>query len=242
MTLIRPTVRSVFRAYTESLEGRKRNLYADVKGYPTVAAGCIMTPISLALDLDWRIGDRAATHAEIRDDWETINAIGETNRTADSQAPLTSIRLTDEAVDALLWKRLDANAEWLRKHLMPGFEDFSADAQLGILSIAWGTGCDFRNTKPPRLALIKACNDGDWIAAQSHGRLREEGNQGVALRNRHQETLFSNAQTVKERDLDPSWLWWPNVCPRTESLREAAIKAVALINPFNDTDPGDNAA
>jgi hypothetical protein len=180
-----------------------------VKGLVTVSVGCLIDPIDLALRLDWRIGDRAATHAEVRDDWQTIKALGRNNRTAESQAALTSIRLTDDGVESLLWSRLGANAEWLRAHLFPGFPDFSADAQLGILSTAWALGCDFRHTDPPRPALIAAIAAGDWVAAKVHAKLREAGNAGVVDRNRQQERCFDNAATVAEHNLDPAVLNWP---------------------------------
>ncbi len=206
---IRSAVRAVFRAYSEKLEGRTRNLYADVKGLPTVSVGCMLPTVEVALTLDWRIADRKATPVEVRDDYATIAAIGKNNRTAASQAALTSIRLSDDSVDALLWGRLGANAEWLRGNLFPGFAEFSADAQLGILSTAWAIGCDFRHTKPPRPALVEAIRVGDWLAAKVHSKLREAGNPGVADRNRHQERCFDNAATVAEHGLDPAVLNWP---------------------------------
>lgn len=206
---IRPAVRAVFRAYSERLEGRTRHLYADVKGLVTVSVGCLVDPIQLALRLDWRIGDRAATQVEIRDDWQTVKALGANNRTAESQAELTSIRLTDSGVDSLLWSRLNANAEWLRKNRFLNFHEYSADAQLGILSTAWAIGCDFLNTKPSRPDLVKAIMAGDWLAANSHAKLVEAGNKGVVDRNRQQERCFSNAAVVAEHNLDPAILNWP---------------------------------
>ncbi len=158
---MRPAVRAAFRGYTESLEGRTRFLYADVKGLVTVSAGCMLPTVETALALGWWIGPREATAAEIRDDFATIAAIGHNNQVADRQAALTSIRLTDGGVDSLLWNRLNGNAEWLRKHLFPRFPAFSADAQLGILSTAWGVGCDFLHTKPPRPELVAAIDAGD---------------------------------------------------------------------------------
>jgi hypothetical protein len=208
-TTIRPAVTAAFRGYTERLEGRTRNPYADVKGLVTVSFGCLIDPIGLALRLDWRIGDRAATAAEVRDDWQTVKAIGPNNRTATSQAALTSIRLSDAAVEALLWSRLAGNAEWLQRHLFPGFSGLSADAQLAILSTAWAIGCDFRHTDPPRPALIAAISAGDWLAAKVHAKLRTIGNAGVIDRNRHQERCFDNAATVAAHGLDPGVLHWP---------------------------------
>jgi hypothetical protein len=122
---------------------------------------------------------------------------------------LTSIRLTDDGVNALLWRRLNANAEWLHKHLFPGFPEYSADAQLGILSTAWAIGCDFRNTTPPRPELVAAVGASDWQAAKVHSKLREAGNTGVIDRNRQQERCFDNAAVVVQYGLDPAILNWP---------------------------------
>jgi len=169
----------------------------------------LIDPIENALALDWRIGERQAELTEVRDDWRTVKAIGKNNRTAASQAALTSIRLTDEAVDALLWRRLDANAYWLSARTFPDFATFPADAQLGILSVAWAVGCDFMHTKPPRPLLIDAIRAHDWSAAKVHARLSEAGNPGVADRNRQQERCFDNAAIVAAHGLDPSILHRP---------------------------------
>lgn len=229
---MRPTVRAIFRRYSEKLEGRTRHPYCDKRDLVTVSIGCKIDPIDLAIDLPWMIGDRPATHAEIRDDWQSLKERSNevSNWVASKQAPLTSIRLTDEGVDGLLTRRLQANYDYLRTNLMPGLGEFSADAQLGILSLAWAVGADFRATKPPRPAFISACNAQDWLAAKFHARLREIDNAGVVDRNRQHEILFDNALTVQERGLPPDWLWWPNVTPRGETLRESAIRAVGLID------------
>lgn len=208
---IRPAVRAAFRGYSEKLEGRTRNPYADVKGLVTVSVGCIIDPISLALGLPWWIGSRRATPEEIRRDWEAAKALGHNNRRAVDQAALTSIRLTDEGVDALLWSRLNANAEWLRAHLFPGFPEFSADAQLGILSTAWALGCDFLHTKPPRPELVATIAAGDWLGAKPLAHLTESGNAGVIDRNVQAARCFDNAATVAAHGLDGSVLHWPAV-------------------------------
>jgi hypothetical protein len=209
VSAVRSAVRAVFRAFSERHEGRTRHPYADVRGLVTVSVGCLIHPVELALPLPWMIGDRGATETEIRRDWAAVAAVGRNNRVASSQAALSQIRLTDEGVDALLWRRLDANAQWLAKNLFPAFPTWPADAQLGVLSTAWAIGCDFRATKPPRPALIAALTARDWVAAKVHAKLREENNPGVVGRNRDQERCFDNAATVDQHQLDPSILHWP---------------------------------
>lgn len=239
---MRPTARSLFRQFSEQLEGRRRNPYADVKGFVTVSVGCILEPIDLALGLDWRVGDRKATAEEIRNDWHAVKALkGQVEDlrrwTAERQAPLTSIRLTDEGVDALLEQRLQANVTYLRNRLFPRWDEFSADAQLGIMSTAWALGAGFDHLNPPRHALIAAVNAGDWISAKVHAHLREIGNAGVVDRNRQQEICFDNAANVAARGLDPALLWWPRRCPQESTLKEEAVKAIGLIDETHDTDP-----
>lgn len=125
---MRPAARAAFRPVSERLEGKTRNPYADVKGLVTVSVGCLIDPISLALSLPWMIGDRRATEAEVRRDWQAIKDLGKTWEkpgtakawTAPRQESLAEIRLTDAGVDGLMAKRLDANIAYLRKQYESG--------------------------------------------------------------------------------------------------------------------------
>lgn len=238
---MRPTARAAFRPLSEQLEGRRRNPYADVKGYPTVSVGCILTPIGLALPLPWQIDGRPATEAEIRADIRAVEDLAKTwgkhPWTAERQASLTRIRLSDEGVDQLVTQRLDANIAYLRSKLFPEFDEYSADAHLGILLTAWALGAAFDRTKPPRPALVAAIRARDWLAAKVHSHLSESSNAGVIERNRAIEICFDNAQTVQERGLDPAWLWWPNRCPASESLKGEAVKALGLVHGTSASNP-----
>jgi hypothetical protein len=166
-----------------------------------------LNPIELALRLDWRIGERAATQAEIRDDWQTIKALGPGNRTARSQAPLTSVRLTQAGSDALVRRRLEANVAYIRKFLH-NWDDAPADAQLGTASLCWAIGAGLNKTRP---AFVDAFNAGDWLQCKQHARIRSDNNPGVIGRNRDQERCFDNACTVAEHGLDPAILHWPAI-------------------------------
>ncbi len=211
---MRDSARAAFRPLSERLEGRKRWPYADVRGLVTVSVGCLIEPLSLAIGLPWMIGDRPATAAEITADWNAVNELParwEKPWTADRQASLTRIRLTDDGVDRLMVKRLDANISYLRSKLFPEWDEYSADAQLAIMLTAWALGAAFDKTKPPRHALVAAIRARDWLSAKVHSHLSEAGNAGVIERNRAIERCFDNAQTVTEHNLDPSILHWPAV-------------------------------
>ncbi len=229
---MRKTVEVSWHAYSEPLEGRTLFPYLDVKGLLTVGVGILIDPISLALNLPWFIGNRTATQAEIIANLSALKAHQELkNRYHVHAESFTTIRLTDEGVDALVMRRLRANETYLKKFL-PEWEEFSADAQLGILSLCWAVGAGINKTRP---ALVNAINDRDWIAAKVHARIDSVGNAGVVPRNRNQELCFDNAQTVQERGLPPEWLFWPNITPREETLEEATVKALALVYEGSDS-------
>lgn len=233
--MLRKSVETLFPQYTVGLEGNCTFMYADVKRLVSAAQGILCDPLSLALKLEWHIGDRRATEVEVVNDWQAIKsrALKMTDEqlqqwTAKRQAPLTSCRLKQDFIDSLTIKRLRGNFEYLKRHLIPNIGDAPADAQMGLMSTAWAIGAGFDQTKPPRLELIAAAKSGDWLAAGAAARLREAGNKGVVDRNKHQDRMFANAAVVVARGLDRDALWWPNKCPTEDSLKTLAIKALDL--------------
>ncbi len=232
---MKPNVEHVFTQFTDGLEGTFASPYSDVKRLLTTGRGHLIDPIERALPLEWYIGNRRASETEVRDDWHMIKdrAMRMSDEdlqrwTAFEQAPLTSIRLRAEFIDALTVRQLRANYAYIEAHLMPGIGEFPADALLGVMSLAWALGAGFDKTNPPRTEFVAACNAGNWTVAGAHARLRESGNKGVVARNKQQDLCFSNATTVKARGLDPAALWWPNACPKDDTLKTLAVKAVEL--------------
>jgi GH24 family phage-related lysozyme (muramidase) len=202
---MRAVVVEAFPTYSVRHEGATLHPYNDIRGLVTTSVGVLIDPIELALRLDWRIGERAATQAEIRDDWQAIKALGAGNRTAKSQAPLSSIRLSQSGSAALVRRRLGANVAYIRKFL-PNWDDAPADAQLGTASLCWAIGAGLNKTRPD---FVAAFNAGDWLACKQHAHIRDDNNPGVIDRNLQQERCFSNAAVVAEHNLDPAVLNWP---------------------------------
>ncbi len=128
----------------------------------------------------------------------------------------------------MIIKKLRANFDYVEAHLIHGLSDAPADAILGCMSLAWAVGAGFDRTNPPRTEFVAAFNAGNWIVAGAHARLRESNNAGVIARNKHQDLCFQNAATVKARGLDPAALWWPNACPKDDTLHTLAVKALEL--------------
>ncbi len=232
---IRPTVLAAWRNYTDPLEGVWASPYFDTKRLITTAAGVLADPIERCLALDWRIGNKVATTAQVRDDFKTLKdmATAMSNEelrkwTAGRQAPYTSIRLRAETIDTLVLARVHANADYLIEHYFPDFGEWSADSQLGTLSLAWAIGAGFTLTNPPRTEFVAAARVRNWEVAKVHARLRTAGNAGVVARNAQQDICFANAMVVDMRDLDPAWLWWPNRTPPDADLHTLALKALEL--------------
>lgn len=223
---MRPNVEQIFPAYSEKHEGKTTWLYQDIKGLITTSVGVLVDPVELALPLTWMVGDRRATEQEIRDEWRLLKAQKVSSWTAKNQAKLTTIRLSDDAVDEIVTKRLRANVAYLRKRL-PFWDEFPSDAHLALLSLSWAVGAGWVDPgqKHSRPALTAAVNAQDWLAAKLHAHISEINNVGVIGRNRDQELCFDNALTVKERGLDPAILFWPNAAPR----EPAPVDAQALI-------------
>lgn len=232
---MREHVKQIFPTFTVRHEGLFLSPYVDIRNLVTVSAGVLCDPIELAIDLPWMIGERAATHAEIRDDWQALKSRPELKSwTAKKQASLTSIRLTQDASDALVRKRLQANVAYVRKFLR-NWDEAPSDAQLASASLFWAVGAGVDKTRP---GLVSAFNAADWEGCKAHSRIRESNNPGVVGRNRDQELCWDNCITSAARGLDPSWLWWPNRCPKDSNLREEAVKAMGLVNDFaHDTEP-----
>lgn len=224
---MRPHVVQIWLAFNGELEGRFPHLYIDRRRLVTTGVGNLCEPEQLALRLPWMLGDRRATIEEVLADWHTINGLEDKlwNTVAAHQAQYTRVRLTEAAIDALVLRQLMANIEYAREHYLPMWDSLPSDAQLALASAMWALGAGLDKTRP---ALVRNANQGNWLACKHHAHLEEQGNPGVAPRNRRQEICFENAQTVKERGLDPSWLWWPNSTPRDVDLKTLATRALEL--------------
>jgi GH24 family phage-related lysozyme (muramidase) len=246
-----------WHSYSTPLEGRVNSLYLDIKGLVTTGVGNLVDPVSLALELPWKrdADNQPATKDEIRAAWQLLKSHQEyAHRSTTAARALTKIHLDDEEIDALVARRLSDNQAFITKHHFPFFPDFPADAQLGIMSMAWAAGSDF-----PREfhRFKKAVLVGDWLAARDECTLREEGNAGVIPRNRANRVAFANAEIVTRCHLARDVLRWPNVAQADvppsdraanlgtlvvtalEDAREHAV-AVALLEERRFADLNDN--
>lgn len=198
---MRPAVRDAFVAFTSPLEGVVPWMYADVKGLVTTAIGNLIDPMSAAMPLPWRRPNGTpASSEEVSAEWLRVKNDPNAARLGHRYTQrITSLRLTDDGVRDLVFRKLDENDAYLRKRF-PDFEEWPADAQLATHSMAWACGPAFRF---PRLeAALRARN---WLAAADECHISTAGNPGIVPRNAENRKLYKNAAYAA----DPDVLHWP---------------------------------
>jgi hypothetical protein len=197
-------------------------MYLDVLGLVTVGVGNLVDPVLAAQALPFRFKNRpgiaapgsAATADQIAAEWQALkNDPSLKTRGYKACEPITQLELSDDAIDSLIIDRLTKNESFLKRQ--PWFQDFDtwpADAQLGLLSMAWAMGPAGPGTFP---SFRAACQRLDFNTAAAQCKMNEAGNPGVVPRNQANFTLFSNAATVvagaAQGGLQRSNLYYPQV-------------------------------
>lgn len=188
---MRPEVRAQFPAFTTRYEGRIPWMYADVKQLVTIGCGNLIDPVGLALGLPFVHADGStATQAEINAEWHRVkNALELARLGAGAAKKYCRLHLTDIAINGLLLARLDMNEAILAK-TFPAWESWPAEAQLGVLSMAWAMGAGFTKKWP---TFTRAALDERWAECADNCKIREDGNPGIVPRNVANKKLFMAA-------------------------------------------------
>ncbi len=205
-----PGVRNAFLSFSRPFEGRIPYMYLDIKGLVSVGVGNLIDPVSLALPLPFvhKSDGISATQDEIQTDWQAVKGRQDLATAKDYLRQfdaLTALKLTDDGIDQVVLSKLDSNEAALKG--TPEFADLEswpADAQLGLLSMAWALG---GFAKFPKFRA--ACAAKDWVTAAAESHIDDTGNPGVTPRNAADHTLFSNAAQVVAQGLDLSVLQYP---------------------------------
>ncbi len=205
---MRDAIVAPFLALTSRFEGTCGWLYLDVLGLVTTGRGNLVDPFAAAANLPWQRPDGTdATYDEIRGAWEIVKSRRDLcQHGGAAYAPLTTIRLSAEAVDDLTLGKLRSNDSTLAARF-PGWADLPACVQLATHLLAWACGPAFRF---PRLAA--AINVSDWgatiaeVDAESGRRECEmdpKGNPGLLPRNAAIVALFAFATVSADPDALP---------------------------------------
>jgi hypothetical protein len=173
MNIVDPAVRAGWCLLNVPLEGREAHLYLDTEGIPTTGIGCVVPGLPDSLRLPWQnASGTPSTPSEIRAEWLRVTSM-RSGLLAARYATSTSPRLSDADVDALALARLEADAAVLVQR-WPEFSSFPADAQEGILLLAWAVGpgrTEHGLTGPEWPHLQAAVDARDWTAAAQAGQL-----------------------------------------------------------------------
>ena len=237
---------AAWHQFSEPLEGRVHSLYVDVKGLVTTGVGNLIDSMAPALQLPWRrVSDVAqliatdddplASAADIAAAWNGLKA--QRDKFAKLHwkyaAKLNNLRLTDGAVDALVERVLRGNVATLRRTFV-NWDALPADAQLGILSMAWAVGTGF-----PKIFgnFTRAALAGDWTGAAASCKIRDgldtpskaDDNPGIVPRNAANRLCFANAALVLKGGFDIDRLYWPNVVPPGSKATELMADAKEAI-------------
>ena len=207
------SVQNRFRAFNEPLEGIVRYMYLDVKGLVTVGVGNLIDPVSAATGLPFRYKSKPgiknagqlASKADIEAEWKLIKGKRDlAQRGYRACEPLTKLELNDAAINTLINDRLLQNERFLKRQMrFKDFDQWPADAQLGLLSMAWAMGPGFSANW---LRFSAACEKMNFDAAAENCHISEAGNAGVAPRNRADKHLFKNAAAVLAGEADGVYL------------------------------------
>ena len=195
---MQPVVRDNWRRFNESLEGLTSWMYLDVKGLVTTGMGNLIDPLPAALTLPWRAAvGTLASPQDIRAEWTGIkNNVALAHQGAQAARAVATLHLDDAAIDAIILNKLVQNETILKA--FQAFEDFGtwpADAQLGLLSMAWAMGPGFGPRFPH---FSQSCAAKDFTNAAADSQMNEAGNPGLVRRNAANRQAFLFAASAAD--------------------------------------------
>ena len=116
---------------------------------------------------------------------------------------ITKLHLSPEGLESVVLGKL-ATVDAYMGQRWPEYETWPADAQLGVLSMAWAMGSAFYF--PHFSAAVRVQ---DFATAATECRMDDTHNRGLTPRNAANRLLFQNAAAVLASDADPDLLRWP---------------------------------
>ena len=210
------SVRNYFIKFNEPIEARVEYMYLDIKGLVTLGVGNLidvenasdtknlkkvmekLVTLPFVYKEKHRDAGKPANKADIEAEWKKVKGRQELAKVKLSYllfAAITDLKLKNEAIDALVLKKLnEMETELKMDPAFQGFEQWPADAQLGLLSMAWALGTPKLKAHWPHFKT--ACKKQDFDATLKHCEINTVGNPGVAKRNTENRHLFRNATAV----------------------------------------------
>ena len=201
--VFQPSAIAAFPLFSKPLEGRLNTMYLDNRGLVTTGVGCLIDSVADAQRLPWKVASGApATAAQVAAAWNSVKGgVAATTKTWwNSIVGTTPVPLHLEwaDVDALTLSRAGAFVKTLTSNF-PNILGWPADAQLGILSVAWGCGPNLQNVTwmSPFVACVRADDFAGMAGTATWSNIN-------ANRKSAQRLLFENAALVAQQGLDRS--------------------------------------
>lgn len=192
---MRPSVHAAWRAFNVPLESLVHHMYLDILGLVTTGMGNMVDPVQTCIPLPWRRPDGSlAPKDEVVRQWTTLKENPDlAKRHYRFAQELLALRyghaltLHDDDIDTLVAHKLEANEVELRKHF-PAYDEWPADAQLAVHSMAWAMGPAFSSKFPTFTGIINrghfaACGEQNQPGGRAACDINEVGNPGVVPRN-----------------------------------------------------------
>jgi hypothetical protein len=205
------SVEREFFPFTDKFEGTVRSMYLDVKGNVSTGMGILLETPNEARGYPWLRPDGSrASPSEITAEWEEVHKRQDMAHSSWTEFErFTKLRLTPEYVRDLTARTAREFETTLRSYF-PTWDSLPADAQLGILSLAWANGPHFPGNQPHGFPKFRqAVNERDFERAALESHMDETGVSALNKRNRANFILLNNAHAVERDKLEPSVLYWP---------------------------------
>lgn len=205
------SVRNGFYDFTKPMEGELFWMYQDTLGKVTIALGYLIDTEADALaapangaDFTRKQDGGVATPADISDDWQRVKADTQHTGHAMQYEDMTNLRISAAGCAALTQTRAAAFESTLQQTAeFAAMDGWPADAQLGLLSMAWAMGPAFAQAGHWP-SFRAACGSADWLGAAANCTM---SNAWLAKRNAVDRGLFRNAAYSVSQGADPSALY-----------------------------------
>jgi hypothetical protein len=218
------SVSQQFQAFSTPLEGQVLWMYADILGKVTIGMGNLIDSEAAALELPalgvpyYHKEGKAVTDDHIRTDWHKVKDNPALAGHWPQAEPVTELRITEDGVRVLVATKLAQFERYLIEHVaeFASFDGWPADAQLGLLSMAWAMGPafadggrwpNFRAACAGQFPGADANPSQRWLDAAANCRM---SNDWLTKRNAVNRGLFRNAAwSAADPPDDPSVLFLP---------------------------------
>lgn len=221
----------------------------NAPGMPAIEAARLNNVVSSAamapaLQLPWRrraqgwtsknpvVGDLVSP-SEVADAWTKVKRQNElvpnfAQRGGFAYAPLTNITLDMEAIQHLFYTTL-YNFEATLQTRFTTYDDWPADAQMALLSMAWAMGPNFYKTFK---AFSDAANTQNFAIAAEQCEFRGGGAMSnPTSRNYAHRVMFKNAESVKNGGGDYNRLYFSGSSGVPAPATPAVIQSSQNFNP-----------